>query len=406
MNQHNPKTTIRNVAILASTFKNPDNVAPQIRPLRFAAVLSPLAKEVFIIAGNFRAKIPYGNVTVINVKAPIIKTPKGSLISRGLRFLLAQFTLSSAIVRLFSKVGGNLDIVFFFGGVTSLIPMIVSKLLRRKVVLLLRGLPDREMQIARNPFHELVACLKRINLALSDEIIVGSARLISEWKLEKQRNKIVVAPYCDSALFADSNRFIPTKPLVERANTVGYIGRLRPEKGILNFIQAMPMLLRTRNDIRALILGDGQLQDEVAQYLKQEKLDDRVTFVGWVANDDVPDYLNKLRLLVLPSYTEGLPNVVLEAMACGTPVLATPVGSIPEVIKDGENGFIMEDNSPECIARNVSRALSQANLDEISRNARAFVEGQYSYEAAVERYRDILTSLKAQKHVEAPGAAL
>jgi len=402
MNQHNSKTAIRNVAILASTFKNPDNVAPQIRPLRFAAVLSPLAKEVFIIAGNFRAKIPYGNVTVINVKAPIVKTLKESLISRGFRFLLAQFTLPGAIVRLFAKVRGNLDIVFFFGGEAFLIPMTISKLLRRKIVLVPRGSLEKEEKARKNPFHRVLGGLKRLNLALSDRIIIYSQGLIKEWNLERYQNKILVAPY----LFLDSDRFRPKRPVVERDNIIAYIGRLEPEKGILNFVQAMPGLLETRNDIRALILGDGQLQDEVRQYLKQEKLSDRVTFAGWVAHDDMPDYLNRLKLVVLPSYTEGLPNVVLEAMACSTPVLATPVGSIPELIKDGENGFIMEDNSPECIARNVSRALSQTNLDEISRNARAFVEGQYSYEAAVERYRDILTSLKAKKHIEAPGAAL
>lgn len=401
MNQHNSKPIIRNVAVVASTFKNPDNVAPQIRLLRFAAVLAALAKEVFIITGNFRANIPYGNVAVINVKTPIVKTLRESLISKGFRFLLAQFTLPGAIVRLFSRVGDNLDIVFFFGGGAFLIPVVISKLLGRKVVLVLRGSLEREVQIQKNPLHKLLDSLERIDLALSDKIIIGSAILIDEWDLKKQCSKIAVAPYCGSALFSDSSRFTPTKPLVERANTIAYIGRLEPEKGILNFIQAMPRLLGTRNDITALILGGGQLQNEVAQYLEQERLNDRVTFAGWVAHDDIPDYLNRLKLVVLPSYTEGLPNVALEAMACGTPVLATPVGSIPDIIKDGENGFIMEDNSPECIARNVTRALSQANLDQIGYNARAFVERQYSYEAAVESYRGILTSLKAREHIKA-----
>ena len=105
------------------------------------------------------------------------------------------------------------------------------------------------------------------------------------------------------------------------------------------------------------------------------------------------DYLNELKLLVLPSYTEGLPNIMLEAMACGTPVLATPVGAIPDVIKDGETGFIMENNSPERIAENVIRALNDSNLDIIVKNARELVEKDFTYEAAVERYRKILGSI-------------
>jgi len=80
-------------------------------------------------------------------------------------------------------------------------------------------------------------------------------------------------------------------------------------------------------------------------------------------------------------------------MACGTAVLATPVGAIPDVIKDGETGFIMEDNSPECIARNILRALNHPNLEGIMRNARALVQRKFTYEKAVERYREILESL-------------
>ena len=80
-------------------------------------------------------------------------------------------------------------------------------------------------------------------------------------------------------------------------------------------------------------------------------------------------------------------------MACGTPVLATPVGGVPGVIKDGETGFIMENNSPECIAKNVMRALEHPNLDKIIKNARELVEKEFTYEAAVERYRKILENI-------------
>ena len=69
-------------------------------------------------------------------------------------------------------------------------------------------------------------------------------------------------------------------------------------------------------------------------------------------------------------------------MHCGTPVLATSVGAIPSIIKDGETGFIMKDNSPECIAENVIRALNGPNLNEIAKNARALVERDFTYEAA------------------------
>ena len=94
-------------------------------------------------------------------------------------------------------------------------------------------------------------------------------------------------------------------------------------------------------------------------------------------------YLNHLRIFVLPSYTEGLANIMLEAMACGTPVLATPVGAVPDVIVDGKTGFIMENSSPECIAANVIRALEHPDLEGVSLRARALVEREYTFERAV-----------------------
>jgi glycosyltransferase involved in cell wall biosynthesis len=114
---------------------------------------------------------------------------------------------------------------------------------------------------------------------------------------------------------------------------------------------------------------------------------------GWIPHDELPDYLNELKLLILPSYTEGLPNIMLEAMACGTPVLATPVGAIPDVIKEGRTGFIMENNSPGCIAENMMRALEYPDLDRIVENARELVKKEFTYGAAVERYRKILEDL-------------
>ena len=130
--------------------------------------------------------------------------------------------------------------------------------------------------------------------------------------------------------------------------------------------------------------------NEIKNELMNKGAYDRVELTG---HNELPDNLNELKLLVFPSYSEGLPNIVSESMACGTPVLATPVGGVPDIVKYEETGFIMKNNSPECIARNVIRTLNNSDLNIIVENARKLIEEEYTYEVTVKRYRKMLENI-------------
>jgi glycosyltransferase involved in cell wall biosynthesis len=303
--------------------------------------------------------------------------------TRILRHIYTQLRISYKL----AKIAGNTDLwIFFIGGDTLLFPMLTAKLLRKKVVLAFAGSSVQTLESAGDNLFRPVETLSKINCTLSDRIIIYSENLMKEWNLEKYRNKISIA----HQHFIDFDEFKIKNKFDERENLVGYIGRLSEEKGVLNFVKSIPEVLKERSEIKFLMGGDGQLRDKIERYLEGENLNDKVKLPGWIPREEFLTYLNELKLFVLPSYTEGLPHTILEAMASGTPVLATSVGAIPDAIKDGETGFIMENNSPECIAKNVIRALEYPDLDKIMKNARKLVEKEFTYEAAVEGYKKVL----------------
>jgi glycosyltransferase involved in cell wall biosynthesis len=204
-------------------------------------------------------------------------------------------------------------------------------------------------------------------------------------------NKIIIA----HRHFVDFTKFMIKKRINERANVIGYIGRFAEEKGILNLVKSIPLVLNRRKDIYFVLCGEGELSDEIKKIVQRESLGKNVKLTGLISHIDVPNFLNNFKLLVLPSYTEGLPNIVLEAMACGTPVLATPVGAIPDIIKDGKTGFLIKSNDPKNIADKIVELLDKYELlEEVSMNAYNYVKENFNYEKTLESWRRILKQME------------
>ncbi len=347
-------------------------------------VLCSLSNTIHIVSGS-NSIILAENRKDIRVY-PINHKKGRNLSTRILNYALTQAKISYELAKLANKV----DIfIFFIGGASLLLPMLTSKILGKRVVLAMAGSATQSIQVEKNILSIPIKFMAKLNFALSDRIILYGKNLIEGYGLGKYRNKLSIA----HEHFIDFNTFRTEKILAERDDLIGYIGRLSKEKGVTNFVKAIPKVLEARKNARFLIVGQGPLRPDIEEFLSIQNLNDKVSLLSWIPHEEIPKYLNELRLIVLPSYTEGLANIVLEAMACGTPVLATPVGAVPDIIKDGETGFIMENNSPECIARNIIRALNHPNPEQIAQNARALVENKFTYEKAVEGYRNILGSI-------------
>ena len=162
----------------------------------------------------------------------------------------------------------------------------------------------------------------------------------------------------------------------------------------MNFVRAMPLILSRRKDMQFLIAGTGGEEERIEKEIDALGIGDHVTLLGWVSNGaPLTAFLERVKILVLPSVTEGTPMIIREAMANGAIVLATPVGGIPDIIRDSQTGFIMRDNKAETIAENVLRVLNHDNLDSIAVAAREVAEQQFTFDAVMHRWLRILETL-------------
>jgi len=294
----------------------------------------------------------------------------------------------------FLKIRKEVDIIVINHTRGSyLFPQIFATLLGKKVVLITGGTPSECLNlqpgsIISSLFRLVVRRLEDATYHLSDKIIVYSNREVNKKPgLIKYKEKIVSC----GARFVDLDTFKITRQINDRENIIGYVGRIAEEKGIRNLIEAINQICMSGLNIKFLFIGEGPLIDLIKNM--PPECTNHIDFVGLVPHSMLSIYFNRMKLLIIPSYTEGLPKVLLEAMACGTPVLATPVGAIPDVIIDGENGFIMGDNSPSCITENVIRAINCPNLGKITQNAKELIIADYNYAAALRRYESIFNDL-------------
>lgn len=374
------KTELKMQNIIVVTLPLPlHNKAGEIILSKFIKIFEHISDEIFVITGNFPDNIDC--TKKFNVKSIKHDTRKNSLLIKIIKYMLVQVKLSWHLL----KTSKN-NVVFIIGSALTL-PLLSAKLAGNKTVLIAIGSQSKssERLFGGFIFSRIIRILEKINYLLSDKIVLESNNSVSFCSLNKYKYKISMG-----GLYVDSLLFNNTKKIKDRDELVGYIGRYSEEKGIVNFIEAIPIILNVLNRSKVLICGGGPLLSNVEEIVKQYE---RVTLIDWIPNEDLADTLNNIKLLVLPSYTEGVPNIVLEAMACGTPVLATSVGGVPDLIIDGKTGFIMKNNSPECIAENVVRALEHPDLEQIVENALVLVNKEFSYESAVERYRVIVEDI-------------
>lgn len=348
-------------------------------------VIEPLANSISLVTGDegFNYFKNRNRIQLYNVNHK-----RGShIVTRIIRYIAMQFRVSLTVWKLSHEVQ---YFIFFIGGASLSLPILTAKILRKKAVLILAGSDVSSVKYENKMLSIPLIFLNQLSFFLLDRIIVYDELLIERDNLYKYRSKIDVAP----RHFLDFNKFTIVNPFVDRKKLIGYIGRFNSEKGVLNFVMAIPEILSKADDMQFVLIGEGLEIRAIEEYIKKHGLENKIKLMGWIDHEEIPRYLNELRLLVLPSYTEHLPNILLEAMACGTPVLSTPVGAVPAIIKDGVNGFILQNNTPKCVAETVIKVLNDPRVESIIMSAHDFVQNTYNFEIISQRYRYIIANLR------------
>ena len=201
----------------------------------------------------------------------------------------------------------------------------------------------------------------------------------------------VIPNGCDPTKFENlSKRDLRDKlKIKEDEKVMIFVGRLHPIKGLQYLIEAMKIIYKKYPKSRLLIVGDREDRNNLENLVKKLNLNKYVTFIGMVPNEAVPEYMVAADVFVLPSLSEGFPTVIVEAMASGIPIVATKVGGVPEIIKDGENGFLVEPMNSEEIAEKVLLLLNNDELRKrISEKNKEEVK-KYNWESIAEKLEEI-----------------
>ena len=259
------------------------------------------------------------------------------------------------------------DVFRYATGAPKLTQRIAQLAVARKADMLYvnasRMLPIASLVVRRRPIPLIFHCHNRVTqrtavTLLGASLKLGKALVISCCKYSAEPFRRYLPDQALSVIYngvADTR--LPRSIARGKHCRIGVIGRIEPEKGQLEFVAAASLLLQTFPGCRfvlvgAPLFGGTRYLDRVVEASHGLPIE----FLGWQA--DVPSVLSNLDLLVVPSASfDAVPRVILEAFAAGVPVVAFPSGGIPEIVRDGFNGFLAAKSTPEALAERISFVL-------------------------------------------------
>ena len=253
-----------------------------------------------------------------------------------------------------------------------------------------RSILSIRTEVRSFPHDRYTTWLRKIVVWSCHNIICQSEAAKSELisRLQCPAEKIIVIPN-----WIDSSRYAVEKPGRDSNTPVRFVfmGWIEPFKGVRHLIDAAAMLGASNISFRLDICGGGSELVPLTQYCKELGLDDSISFHGWVAGNKKASILASADVLVLPSYSEGLPNSVIEGMASGLAVIATTVGGIPSLIQSEKQGLLINAGSVDELAQSMKILINNRDLiEQMGRENQEFISQRHDISSVWPIVADIL----------------
>ena len=278
---------------------------------------------------------------------------------------------------------------------------LLAKLFRTPVIITSHGVDIMKYKVVRYGarLSRILSMIIWVTLKIADLHVVASKSMVKDaMEAGSSRQKIeVVRPGFNLKKISSSGGANILQRYKIGDNFVLFLGRLTPKKCPQDLLKAFSKVVERVHDVKLVFAGRGVEMENLRKLTVKFGLEDRVIFTGFVTEDEKWDLLKNCRVFVLPSVAEGYPKTVIEATACGKPVIATNLGPFPEIIKDHETGLLVSPHSPNRLADAILElTLNEKKRIEMGIKASKNIE-QFSIDKNADDYLLLYKRLIKQK---------
>lgn len=254
---------------------------------------------------------------------------------------------------------------------------------------------DNKLWLGESKLNYLRNLLGKFIIKRADAVRDTTAGRIGDYlknKLSIDASKIAASPF-----FANVRDFIEFNPsyVIRKKysnyeNIILFVGRLIKAKNIPNLLKAVPEVIASYPKTLFLIVGDGEERVKLEKMVRKMEIEQSVILEGSVSHQALPEYFHSCDIFVLPSNSEGIARVRVEALACGRPVISTDVGAAREVIIDGETGYIVRTSDPKALAQKIIYLLGNPELrQKIGKRGQEWVRETQDIKKICYKYREL-----------------